>query len=152
MIFDDLERMKKFLPPELRDAVKNFSASSPDGKTVLAENKLWISIFTVKSGEIAGKLWEVHRNFLDLQMVLEDEEYCLLDGEDACVAEGDYQAADDYQLFRHPGERYSTIRMVPGKALLIDVNEVHAPGVRVPGFEGPHKKLVAKIHKGYFTR
>ena len=84
MIFDDLERMKKFLPPELRDAVKNFSASSPDGKTVLAENKLWISIFTVKSGEIAGKLWEVHRNFLDLQMVLEDEEYCLLDGENSC--------------------------------------------------------------------
>ena len=151
MIFDALDRMAAFLPPQLTTALADISAASPEGKTVLVENRLWLSIFTVSPGAAEGKLWEAHRQFYDLQMVLEDEEFCLLDDEASCRADGAYNAADDCQLFRHDGPICSAIRLVPGKALLIGAGEVHAPGVIVPGFARPHRKLVAKIHADFFS-
>lgn len=146
MICGRMEEMNPILPEQLAAALSGYSADSPIGKTVLIEGKLWISVFDVAPGPAAGKLWEAHRDFADLQMVLSGGEYCLLDESSQCIAAGEYDAQSDCRFFTHPGAECTAVRLIPGVALLIGVGEVHAPGV-ICGDGAPYRKLVAKIHR-----
>ena len=146
MICGRIETLKSVLPEQLAAALDGYAADSPVGKNVLIEGKLWISVFDVTPEPAAGKLWEAHRDFADLQMVLSGGEYCLLDDRSRCIAAGEYDARSDCRFFTHPEVECTAVRLVPGMALLIGVNEIHSPGV-ICGDGAPYRKLVAKIHR-----
>ena len=48
--------------------------NAPDGKYVLEENSVWISISSYETKPEADSKFEAHRDFLDIQLMLEGKE------------------------------------------------------------------------------
>ena len=149
MIYDSIDSpvARKILPAEFCRVFPQLTKEAPCGKRELIPGKLWINVSTATSREAEGQLWEVHREFADVQMVLEGEELCMVDHGEPHPEAGEYVAESDYQLLKRGTGRESIFRLVPGMFLLIMPGEPHLPTILSDGFPAPHKKIVAKIHR-----
>ena len=150
MIFAPVDSPEWALLPEtLKKAVAS-PERVPEGKTVLIPEKMWMNRFSVTPAD--GGEWEMHRNYYDLQLVVEREEFCLIAPEADCAARGEYHADDDYRLFDGPAATACRLVLRPGTMLLIAPGEGHLPGVSVNGDMTPHDKIVVKIHRSLLER
>lgn len=87
-------------------------------------------------------LWESHRKYLDIHIILEGEEIVnIVDSAQTALAEP-YDEAGDYAL--HEGEKQQSIILKVGSFLALYPNEVHQTAVQI---QQPHlvRKVVFKI-------
>ena len=149
MIYDHIDSpiARKILPREFLQAFPGLTKNTPCGKIELIPGKLWINVSSAASREAEGQHWEVHREFADVQMVLEGEELCLADRGEQHPEAGEYVAENDFQLLHRGTAPESVFRLVPGMFLLIMPGEPHLPTIVSDGFFTAHKKIVAKIHR-----
>ena len=149
MIYDHIDSpiARKNLPGEFLRAFSRLAKDTPDGKIELIPGKLWINVSVATGREAEGRLWEVHREFADVQMVLDGEEFCMADHGEPHPEAGAYIAENDSQLLERGTGRETVFRLVPGMFLLIMPGEPHLPTILSDGFPAPHKKIVAKIHR-----
>ncbi|MBC7915279.1 MAG: YhcH/YjgK/YiaL family protein [Pyrinomonadaceae bacterium] len=140
MIFDKLENLNRY-----NERLGFIS-------TILEENKFIKGKFDIGdttsfgigleyTTRVSDKcLWEAHRKYLDIHVILEGEE--LVEIGDISNMEPTKEYEDDYQLFK--GNKEHSLRLLPGKFLILFPNEVHKTGVKTKHCVGV-KKIVFKL-------
>ena len=84
-------------------------------------------------------LWEAHRKYLDIHLVLEGEEILYINDINNMKSTKEYE--DDYELF--DGEKQQEIILRPGYFLALYPNEVHKTAIELSN-PASLKKLVFK--------
>lgn len=74
-------------------------------------------------------LWEAHRKYIDIHVILEGEETVYVNDIEYMQSTIDYVEEGDYQLFQ--GEGKHSIQLKKGYFLLLYPNEVHKTSIKV---------------------
>ena len=154
MIYDTLNNLGSYLPlaPEavklLSKVLPDFSADSPNGKTVLIEGKLFILVQRYTTRSFAESKIETHSDFADLQMLLAGKEYIGYAAVDRLEVLTPYQLQDDYALFAAEEKKVTLLKLEPGNFAIFFPEEGHMPGC---GDKDSVVKVVVKIHKSLLS-
>ncbi|MBR7121056.1 MAG: YhcH/YjgK/YiaL family protein [Lentisphaeria bacterium] len=149
MIFDDVKNLQNYvsLAPEavklLIPVLAELSADTPNGKTILIEDKLFILISRYDTNATAEGKFEIHRNFADLQMLLDGSEDICYTGDETLECVSAYDEKNDYALYARNGAS-THLALKPGNFAIFLPEEKHLPG---RGDGTPVVKAVIKIHK-----
>ena len=150
MIFDTLKNLQTYssLAPQalelLLKALPAFSAASPNGKTVLIEDKLFILIQRYDTRQEKDSKVETHAEFADLQMLLDGKELIGYAPVEQLKEISGYDASCDYALYEPADNQVSMLKLAPGNFTIFLPGEGHMPGC---GDGTPVVKAVIKIHK-----
>jgi len=152
MIFDHVDNLKNYsaLAPEaielLIPALAELSADTPNGKTILIEDKLFILIQRYDTHPLAEGKFETHSNFADLQMLLSGNEEIYYTGDENLECVSPYDEKNDYALYAQNGAS-TPLALKPGNFAIFLPEEKHLPG---RGYTSPVVKAVIKIHRSLF--
>lgn len=142
IIFDKIENLSRY-PKYIR--VYNFLKENAgkilsDGKHIIDENcYVAVSEYNTNNGE---GLFEGHRKYIDLQMVVEGEEYVRVQNLDDCILKVDYDDAKDVVFY--DANSWHNIYLTKGYFLVLEENDLHKPGVCITQ-ASKVKKYVFKI-------
>jgi len=144
MIFDKLENISKYnlnLEFVLQDLKTQDFAK---GKFNICEPQFF-GIGLEYTTQPANKaLWEAHRKYLDIHVILEGEE--LIQIADIKSMDEDSAYEDDFQLFKgNPGQ---TIHMREGYFLVLFPNEVHKTSIQTTKISFVRKKVFKVLING----
>lgn len=87
--------------------------------------------------------FESHEKFIDIQYVIEGEEYCFVCKRNGLTIRTPYNIANDITFYNEI-EKYSSILLLPGDFIVLGPEDVHKPRVKVDCNE-PIKKIVLKV-------
>lgn len=140
MILDKIENLQRY--DQRLQFIKEILQNKRyvKGKFDISEpSKFGIGIeYTTKISEEG--LWEAHRKYLDIHVILEGEELVEIADISNMTSTKDYE--DDYELFS--GEKDFSVNVVPGDFLVLFPNEVHKTGVKITDATAV-KKIVFKL-------
>ena len=125
------EEMKK-----LRDA------DAPEGKYEIMGDELFINVMSYETNVYERCLFENHREYIDVQMMLDGEEDIGFASEETLTVKTPY--TPDAALF-YMSEPVEMARISRERACVIFPPEPHAPGMAVDNTPERVKKMVAKI-------
>ncbi|MFU1858156.1 YhcH/YjgK/YiaL family protein [Sphingobacterium sp. NGMCC 1.201703] len=140
MIFDKLDNIQRygFDFQFILDDLNNNEFQK--GRFEIEEdNKFGIGLSYSTVDENAG-LWEAHRKYLDIHVILQGEEIIHLNDISEMESTQDYE--EDYELFKGKGKH--SIHLKEGYFLLLFPNEVHKTSIQV-GSSNEVKKKVYKL-------
>ncbi len=149
MIFDKLSNISHYkgLSKNLDTAIdyilNNDLQSLPLGKTVVDGDNVYINCMECETALIENKQYEVHQEYLDIQIDLLGAER-LLTGDSSSMNMSEYDTVGDYSLGQTAAIADCTIG--PDNFIICMTGEPHMPGVALkdPVFI---KKCVFKVHK-----
>lgn len=141
MIFDKLENIQKykFDLQFVRDSLSTTPFSK--GKLEIEGVSKFAIDLEYSTKEAIDAIWEAHRRYLDIHVILEGEELIHISDIKNMSASADYQ--DDYQLF--VGNTEQTIHLKQGYFLVLFQNEVHKTSVAVNGPSFVRKRVFKLI-------
>lgn len=148
MIYDQIEYLSKLpLPRTISDKIVAFMDKAqvlPAGKYEIDGTLVYASIFCYDT--VTGKegIFEAHKKYADLQILLQGSEQVGIVMSDNLQVKTPYDAVGDAILY-HPGSvQYSKVVLQPGYFVLLLPRDIHMPGLatQVPGLV---KKIVIKI-------
>lgn len=114
-----------------------------EGKTLLDSNYELYSIGFENETKQSDELkYEAHRNFIDLHIVLEGEEYVCINDVQNMASIQPYEKENDYELFE--GEFKHKVILKKGNFLILYPDDAHKTGIIVSK-SGSVKKIVVKI-------
>jgi YhcH/YjgK/YiaL family protein len=150
MIYDSVENIENYSEHDNAiyravQFVRDFDLSQPDGKYEIDGDNIFAILQSVRTGEANEKVFEAHRDYMDVQMVLQGEErqdVALLDSENKVVVQ-EYDREKDMMLFKVRGH-FATIIMKPGMFIVYGPNDGHRPGCSV-GEAQDIRKVCVKI-------
>ena len=105
-----------------------FDKSLSDGRYAIDGDNIFALIQTAATRAASERLFEAHRSYIDVQMVLdgcERHDVALLGVQDVKVAE-EYDSARDIIFFSEP-PHFSTIIMKPGMFAVYGPDDAHRP-------------------------
>lgn len=139
MIFDKLENIDKY-GFDFNFVIENLNKSEyVKGKFDISEPELFGIGIEYETKESHEALWESHRKYLDIHVVLEGEEYINISDIKQMRSSKKYE--DDYELFI--GNTQHSILMKPGYFLVLFPHEVHQTGIKIKTSKNV-KKIVYK--------
>lgn len=150
MIYDKLENLGNYssLFPEVMDylgkILPQLDGSSADGKTVLIEDKLFFTVQRYDSMPVSERKVEIHREFIDLQMLLDGTEYIYYTAVDDLSCASPYDPDKDCGFYNIGEEKLTALFMKPGSFALFLPEEGHLPCC---GDGSAVVKVVVKIHR-----
>lgn len=108
------------------------------------ENGIRMNVMAFETSPAEGKKAEIHRKFIDIQLLIEGEEMIEYGIKEPDLTKYDeYQTEDDYQLTPAIDDRNEVI-LQPNMFAIFLPYEPHKPGNSVNGNK-PLKKLVVKV-------
>ena len=116
--------------------------NAPDGKYVIEGDELFINVISFETKTAADSLFETHKDYIDIQMMMEGEEWIGFAPKSELTVTKPY--APDCELYSMP-EIYDRVRIKADKLCIIFPDEPHAPGIAVNDATGRVKKMVVKI-------
>lgn len=90
-----------------------------------------------------GGVFEAHRNYIDIQYILDGKEYMECAKEDNCVIKEDYDPSRDIAFYSCRGSR-AAIECEAGDFAVFYPHDLHNPGVKISD-TGTVKKIVVKV-------
>ncbi len=152
MIFDTWNNIAKYsaLGPEAFAAIEKFmatvTAETPSGSYPLIGDEVKASVFDSKTNPLEKGVFEIHRQYLDLQTMLIGEElnYCHMtpDGLNPTMA---FDAEKDYQLFEVDLSGAAKLLLQRNCFAIYFPEEAHLTSSAVNGDSQPIKKIVFKV-------
>lgn len=144
MILDKVENLKNY--PQLKKVgeflEENAGKTLEKGKYPIDEN-CYVSVAKYDTKEEAG-LFEGHLQYIDVQVIIDGEEYIqVCDKRDAKV-ETEYNETKDVQFFS--SENYHNFYVGKGSFLLLDEADLHRPNMAIVK-SAPVTKYIFKIKK-----
>lgn len=122
--------------------LKSDLSSLKPGRYSLVGDQVFAMISTYETKTKADSKWEAHRQFIDLQLVLDGSEMMGLLPLNKAVKPEEYDEAKDLQFFEEqPGEYFQA---APNYFFVFFPEDVHRPGLQVEGATSV-KKLVIKL-------
>jgi len=139
--FKDLGRYAPIIPglEEAMKAVAEITDWTPRTIKLSGGNKILVQEYTTKSAE--GKLCEAHRNYLDIQYIVEGEETVGWAPLETLTLDGEFNTEKDKGMYAGPVD---FMRIAAGYCYVVYPEDGHMPGVHL---DEPHaaKKLVLKL-------
>lgn len=139
--FKDLGRYAPIIPglEEALQAVADMKEWAPGTIQLSGGNKILVQEGTTKSAE--GKLCEAHRQYLDIQYIVEGEETVGWAPLETLTLDGEFNTAKDKGMYTGPVDY---MRIAQGYCYVVYPEDAHMPGVHL---DEPHalKKLVLKL-------
>jgi biofilm protein TabA len=159
LIADTLEHLERYrgLDPRLDrglEALRRLAgepaasrAHAPaDGRHELEGEELYASLSTYVTGEPAGKPFETHRRYIDIQAVLSGREVLHWAPLAGLRPRGGYSEAEDIALFEDPPGGGAGLRLEPGAFVVLFPQDAHKPGCSTERGHGEQvRKLVLKV-------
>ncbi|MBO5481299.1 MAG: YhcH/YjgK/YiaL family protein [Clostridia bacterium] len=144
MIYDTLKNLSKY-PSLVR--VKKFLDKQngtilDDGKYEIDEN-CYVAVSEYETG--AGKDFEAHREYIDVQIVLRGREYIFVQDIKQGISTTEYDAQKDIIFYKSNDAKAYILD--GSNFLVLDVDDLHKPGVAIDE-SMKVKKYVFKIKKG----
>ncbi len=152
MIYDNWENLGKYtaLMPDAIAAIEKFmgsaTAETACGSYPLIGDEVKASVFDSKTNPVEKGVFEIHRQYMDLQTMLIGEElnYCRLSTE-GLTAKMPFDAEKDYQLFDVQLSGAAKLLLKRNCFAIYFPEEAHLTSSAVDGETQPIKKLVFKI-------
>ena len=149
MIFDTLDQLNRYrgLGPRFArafDFVKTLDVNTPDGRIDLEGDDLFVLVQSYQTQPESEKVFESHRIYADIQVVLAGEETLLYAPLKALEVAEPYSEEKDCQLYPM-GDGVTRLEAGPGAAALFFPPDGHAPGCASPAGPMPVKKAVVKV-------
>lgn len=148
MIYDKLANigrykgMNKHLDTAIDYILGNDLSSLPLGRTELDGNKVYINVMEAEAGPLETRNYEIHKNYMDIQIDLSGTE-SIRTGDMGAMSTESYDAASDFGAAQCPDLASCTLG--PGNFILCMAGEPHKPGIAVS--DDIHlKKCVFKVH------
>lgn len=148
MIFDKLENISKYkqISDHLATAVEFIQSGAlaklPNGSHPIEGKNVYVNIFEYDTLPEDKVIWEGHRAYTDLHIVLDGEEKIYCNDETAMNAETEYDSTDDFVRFE--GNANASFEMDRTVFLVTFPGEVHKPKV-ILQTTGHVRKAVVKI-------
>ena len=114
------------------------------GRTEFVGDKLYANVSEYDTKLLEKALYEAHKDYIDIQVILEGEEIIGYDTEDKLTATTEYVPGDDYILYALNDE-YASVRIGKGEMAIIFPDEPHAPGMSIDNKPAHVKKAVVKV-------
>ncbi len=148
MIYDRFDNLGLYCRPGTRlhralvyarDVVQN----AAEGRTDIDGDRLFASLAAYETGSREERRFEAHRNYIDVQVLLEGEESIdvVLDRDLPVLAAYDEQKE---VMFFQPPQHYASLPMRPGYFAVFYPHDIHRPGCRLRG-EHRVRKIVMKV-------
>lgn len=147
MIYDEIVNMKRYrgiaknLDTAIRFVTNTDLNSLPLGRTEIDGNKVFINVMLTGGADREDLNYEVHRNYMDLQIDLEGTEWIDM-GYGRIKLVTSYNEEKDISF--HDAQFSVPCRLGKGMFILCMTGEPHKPGIVQPGLE-LKKKCVIKV-------
>lgn len=137
------------LPTKLAEIIgrviqQDLGAIAP-GRYDIDGDDIFVNVMAFALKPAQEKQAEVHRDYLDIQILLSGKERIDYSVLDYAETEEIYHPQDDYQMINNLPE-YSSIIMQPGMFVIFFPDEPHKPGCEIDDHQ-QIKKAVVKVHK-----
>ena len=127
------------------EALQKLAASNPDsGKYEIDGNDIYANVSTGMTRLAKDAKFEMHKEYIDIQCVIEGQEIIGNETVDKLVPTTEYEP--DYQLFEMNDE-YDPMLVSAGELMIIFANEPHAPSLAVNDTPAMVKKIIVKVRQ-----
>ncbi len=114
------------------------------GKHTIITDELYVIISDYETKPSSLVVWESHRKFLDLQLVISGNEILYYTPRNILKVKQEYNETDDYMLYETDDGIYSGIILESGNFCILYPDDAHRPGCSCNTIS-PVKKAVFKI-------
>lgn len=149
MIYDKLKNVSFYMGtnPNLDTAIAYISSHDlnalPMGKTVVDGDNVFINVMDAEAGPANERGWEIHKNYMDIQIDLSGTEVIEIgDVEDMTIE--DYNETTDFG--KVSCSSLTSCTMGVGNFIVCMTGEPHKPGIAARE-DRKLKKCVVKVHK-----
>ncbi len=118
-------------------------ADLTDGTHPLTDG--FVSVATLTSRPLSGSLYECHKRFCDVQMVVEGQEWLFNAATTGLSLDGPFDDQRDVGFFQPAPAEISRVTLSPGTFALLFPWDAHLPAIAVDGVPAPLRKCVGKI-------
>ena len=115
-----------------------------EGKHIIDGDNLFINVVTYETKPAEQSVFEAHKKYIDIQLVLEGEEIIGFDAPEALTVTKPYSDEADCMLYAL-GNTYDPIKFSKGKITIIFPEEPHAPGIAIDNNPSKVKKAIFKV-------
>lgn len=143
IIFSDVFTQNHPLLREAMEYLRQCPADKPEGRYTIRGEDIYASVFTYQTGPAATKVFEGHRRYIDIQVVLSGVEMIDMVSSEGLSIKTPYDAEKDVIFYDSP-KIFSSIVLRPGFFALLGPQDLHRPGVCLAQPETV-RKLVIKV-------
>ena len=138
MIVDRMEKLEMYrgISPQLDVAIAfaigQGATLRGDAPVDLLDDAGYAFSTNYPTGPEAERRYEVHRRYIDLQIMQEGEESCQVADLSDFPDRDDYQEADDLQFLNGEPPHHVRFNLVPGTFAIFFPHDAHKPGCSIP--------------------
>lgn len=118
-------------------------ADLTDGTHPLTDG--FVSVATLTSRPLSGSLYECHKRFCDVQMVVEGQEWLFNAATTGLSLDGPFDDQRDVGFFQPAPAEVSRVTLSPGTFALLFPWDAHLPAITVDGVPAPCASAWAKF-------
>ncbi|XAW88078.1 YhcH/YjgK/YiaL family protein [Vibrio sp. CDRSL-10 TSBA] len=145
--WDNLQRypyIKNNLKHIVQQALKVIEEQTKPGNIVLQPDDVWIEMKHVNTDPADGRMFEIHKQFIDVHVLLEGEEYMGFAHDELVVEDLSLVEHDVYFGSSREGRYFL---MKPGELAVFFPGEVHKPQCHLGDESVSLRKAVIKIRQ-----
>lgn len=146
MILDRLENWSRYFASPLLEQVRVCLAGlGPDsalGERPIQDRDAWVNVFDGQLRPLDQALFEAHRIYADIQVVLAGHDSCGWAPLSPLIPQGEYDPAKDVAFFQLPSSPPDFFTLQPGLFAVFFPDDAHLPQIGGPGTV---RKAVAKV-------
>ena len=138
LYFDKVEPLHKALT-----FAADFNKSQLDGRYEIDGDNIYAMVMTYDSKSAEELKFESHKKYIDIQLLLEGEEFLDVSLDKALGVDTPYSEQNDVALF-NPPQSVASVLLVPGNYAVLYPDDIHRPGRKVEK-KKQVRKMVIKV-------
>jgi len=151
MIYDSISRAASYFKGNATwEKVFAFVGSLPadvkTGRTEIDGSDVYANVSTYEPVSDADGVFEAHKKYIDIQIILEGCEKIYSCSTEGLVAKTEYNTEKDFLLYETPDSPAAELPMKPGYFAMFYPHDAHKPCIRCCGACATIKKVVVKIN------
>ena len=143
MVLGNLLAKSPFLkfPKSIRkglEFLKTVDENSKEDTIKIDGDRIFAKITMLETSPSEERFYEFHRKYVDIQYVLEGEQYIYWLPKEACIEEiklNTFDEDNDIMKFKKKGDNYTKILLRGNTYVVFFPDDVHKPGCRVGGID-----------------
>jgi YhcH/YjgK/YiaL family protein len=148
MIYDKFENIGLYFDKsqplgKAVDFAASFDKLQPDGRYEIDGEDIYALVMTYETKPVKMLKFESHKKYIDVQLLLEGQEYMDVSLEKDLVVDTTYSGKSDVALFARP-QHSTSILLKPGNFAIVFPDDIHQPGRMVEQAEQV-RKMVIKV-------
>lgn len=138
LYFDKADPLHKAL-----SFVSGFDLSQPDGRYDIDGDNIYALVMTYDTKSAEALKFEAHKNYIDIQLLLEGSEFMDISLHENCQVDTPYSEQDDVMFFRSP-QNFTSVLLEPNNFAVLYPHDIHRP-CRMLKKKKQVRKMVLKV-------